>query len=294
MSTATEANQSGQTGRFASLPHRELELSAGPVRYREAGEGEPILFVHGLLVDGRLWHGVADLLSDRFRCIVPDWPMGSHTLPMKPTADLAPPAMASLVGELLDQLGIERATVVGNDTGGAVSQMLTAQRPEVVDRLVLTNCDTEDNFPPFPFNAMPPLARVPGGFRALTVPFRLGPVRRFVYGLLTARPIPPELVDAWLAPSSSDARIREDARRLTAGIRNRDLTEASARLARFERPVLLAWAPEDGLFAIRHAERLASRLPDARIERIAGAKTFVALDQPQRLAEAIGGFVGAS
>ncbi len=83
MTTATEANQSGQTGRFASLPHRELELSAGTVRYKEAGEGEPILFVHGLLVDGRLWHGVADLLSDRHRCIVPDWPIGSHALPMR-------------------------------------------------------------------------------------------------------------------------------------------------------------------------------------------------------------------
>ncbi len=292
MSTATEANQSGQTGRFASLPHRELELSAGTVRYREAGEGEPILFVHGLLVDGRLWDGVADLLSERFRCIVPDWPMGSHMLPMKPTADLAPPAMASLVGEFLDRLGIEQATVVGNDSGGAVSQMLTAQRPELVDRLVLTNCDTEDNFPPFPFNAMPPLARVPGGFAALTVPFRLGPVRRFTYGLLTDRPLPAELVDAWLAPSSADARIREDARKLTAGFRNRDLAEASARLGGYERPVLLAWGPEDRLFAIRHAERLAARLPDARIEPIPGAKTFVALDQPQRLAEAIFAFIG--
>jgi pimeloyl-ACP methyl ester carboxylesterase len=289
--TSTEANQSQGTPDFASLPERELELSAGTVRYREAGAGEPILFVHGLLVDGRLWHGVADLLSDRFRCIVPDWPMGSHTLPMKPAADLAPPAMASLVGEMLDRLGIERATVVGNDSGGAVSQMLTAQRPELVERLVLTNCDTEDNFPPFPFSAMPPLARVPGGFVALTVPFRLGPIRRFTYGLLTDRPLPAELVDAWLAPSSSDARIREDARKLTAGIRNRDLTEVTARLAGFERPVLFAWGSEDRLFAIRHAERLATRLPDAKIERIAGAKTFVALDQPQRLAEAIGAFI---
>jgi len=291
MSTTTEANQPQGTHDFGSLPPQELELSAGTVRYREAGAGEPILFVHGLLVDGRLWHRVAGHLSERFRCIVPDWPMGSHTLPMNPAADLAPPAMASLVGELLDRLGIERATVVGNDTGGAVCQMLAAQRPELVDRLVLTNCDTEDNYPPFPFNAMPPLARVPGGFTALTVPFRLGPVRRFTYGLLTDRPLPDELVDGWLAPSSSDARIREDARKLTAGVRNRDLAEATARLAGFERPVLLAWAPEDRLFAIRHAERLAARLPDARIERIPDARTFVALDQPQRLAEAISTFI---
>ncbi len=293
MSTSSETNQHRLTPPFASLSRREQELSAGSVRYREAGEGEPIVFVHGLLVDGRLWNGVADLLSDRFRCIVPDWPMGSHTLPMKPHADLAPPAVAALVAELIGGLGLERVTVVGNDTGGAVSQMLVAQRPDLVGRLVLTNCDTEDNFPPFPFNAMPPLARVPGGFTALTVPFRLGPVRRSVYGLLTKHPIPVELVDDWLAPASSDARIREDARKLTAGIRNHDLVEATARFAGFERPVLFAWAPEDGLFSIRHAERLAAKLSDARIERIADAKTFVSLDQPRRVADAIAGFISS-
>ena len=203
MSASNEASQDHQTPAFASLPRREQELSAGSVRFREAGEGEPIVFVHGLLVDGRLWDGVAERLRDRFRCIVPDWPMGSHTLPMKPHADLAPPAMAAHIAELIGALGLERVTVVGNDTGGAVSQMLVAQRPDLVERLVLTNCDTEDNFPPFPFSAMPPLARVPGGFAALTVPFRLGPVRRSVYGLLSKHPIPGELVDDWLAPASS-------------------------------------------------------------------------------------------
>ena len=125
------------------------------------------------------------------------------------------------------------------------------------------------------------------------MPFRVGPVRRFVYGLLTKRPIPRDLVDSWLDPSTSDPRIREDARKLTAGIRNRDLAEATALLTGFPRPVLLAWAPEDDLFAIRHAEGLAAKLPDARIERIADAKTFVSLDQPQRLADAIGKFIAS-
>ena len=74
-------------------------------------------------------------------------------------------------------------------------------------------------------------------------------------------------------------------------VRNRDLAEATSRLSGFQRPVLLAWATQDGLFSIRHAEKLAERLTDARIERIEGAKTFVSLDQPQRLADAIAAFV---
>jgi pimeloyl-ACP methyl ester carboxylesterase len=293
MTTSTEANQPEQTQGSPSLTPRRQQLSAGTVLYREAGAGEPILFVHGLLVDGRLWDGVAERLSDRFRCIVPDWPMGSHTLAMSPEADLAPPAIALLVGEMIEALELDRVTLVGNDSGGAISQMLIARRPELVGRLVLTNCDTDDNFPPFPFNALPPLARLPGGTRALLEPFRLRPVRRAVYGMLAKRPIPDELIDAWLAPSASDPRIREDARKLMAGVRKPDLVEATGRLAGYERPALFAWAPEDRFFGIERATRIAATMPNARVERIADAKTFVALDQPQRLADAIAGFVAS-
>lgn len=70
--------------------HRQIELPAGSVRYREAGEGKPVVFVHGYLVDGRLWDGVVEALGDRCRCIVPDWPMGAHRVPMRPDADLSP------------------------------------------------------------------------------------------------------------------------------------------------------------------------------------------------------------
>ena len=62
----------------------------GRIRYREAGEGKPVVFVHGYLVDGRLWDGVVDRLSDRCRCIAPDWPIGAQQIAMKPDADLSP------------------------------------------------------------------------------------------------------------------------------------------------------------------------------------------------------------
>src|SRR5215207_3171218 len=95
-----------------------VDLPQGPVAYREVGEGAPLLFVHGLLVDGRLWSDVPDRLASEFRCIVPDWPMGSHRLAMNPHADLSPPGMAEIIVAFADALGLDRVTVVGNDTGG--------------------------------------------------------------------------------------------------------------------------------------------------------------------------------
>src|SRR5215204_5645785 len=160
---------------------REVELPAGRISYREAGEGEPIVFVHGYLVDGRLWDGVVDRLADRFRCIAPDWPIGAHRTAMKPDADLSPPGIASLISSFLVALDLEDVTIVGNDSGGAMSQVLVTQRPERIGRLVLTNCDTHENFPPGPFKAMPPLAKLPGGMFLLSAPFRIEAIARYAF-----------------------------------------------------------------------------------------------------------------
>src|SRR4051812_32333855 len=107
----------------------EIELSAGTIRYRDTGSGPPIVFIHGLLVDGALWRKVVPSLEDRFRCIVPDLPLGSHTIPMKPSADLSPPGLAKLIGEFLDKLDLNDVTLVANDTGGALTQILIAGKP---------------------------------------------------------------------------------------------------------------------------------------------------------------------
>src|SRR5215211_4407897 len=85
------------------------------------------------------------------RCIVPDWPMGSHRTALNPGADLSPPGIAGLIAAFMDALELDRVTLVGNDTGGAMSQIFTAAHPDRVERLILTNCDTLEHFPPFPF-----------------------------------------------------------------------------------------------------------------------------------------------
>ena len=93
---------------------REIELPAGTIRYREAGEGKPVVFIHGYLVDGRLWGGVVDRLSDRCRCLAPDWPMGTQQVALKPDADLTPYGFASIVADFLEALDLTDVTIVGS------------------------------------------------------------------------------------------------------------------------------------------------------------------------------------
>ncbi len=271
----------------------EIELPAGTVRYRESGEGKAIVFVHGYLVDGRLWSGVVDRLSDRFRCLAPDWPMGSQQVAMRPDADLSPPGVAAIIASFLDKLGLDDVTIVGNNSGGAMSQVLVTRHPERIGRLVLTNCDTHENFPPGIFKAMPPLAKLPGGIEVLSAPFRIPAVARRAFKPFAKTKIPDDLIASWMAPGLHNSAIRHDLRKVTAGMNKRHTLEAAEKLGSFEHPLLLAWAPGDSYFPIKYAERLAASTPDARIVEIPNAKTFVALDQPQRLAEEIAKFASS-
>lgn len=273
---------------------KEIELPAGRIRYREAGEGKAVVFVHGFLVDGRLWDGVVDRLSDRCRCIAPDWPIAAHQVAMNPDADLSPTGIAALIAGFLEALQLDDVTIVGNDSGGAISQVLVTRRPARIGRLVLTNCDTHDNFPPGIFKAMPPLAKLPGGMTLLSAPFRIGALARTAFKPFARTPIPPDLVASWMRPSLSDPGVKRDATKVTAGMDKRYTLEAAERLSESELPLLLTWAPGDKFFPISYAERLQKTTPNARLVRIPDASTFVPLDQPALLADEIATFVQQS
>jgi pimeloyl-ACP methyl ester carboxylesterase len=269
----------------------EVQLPQGAIRYRDVGEGEPIVFVHGYLVDGRLWTETAEQLASSHRCLVPDWPLGAHASAMNEDADLTPPGIARIISDFLDALDLRGVTIVANDSGGAMSQVLVTRHPERIGRLVLTNCDTFENFPPSVFKLLPPLAKLPGAMAVVGLPFRVPALRRAAFAPFAKRPIPAELVDSWMKPSQSDPAINRDTAKVTAGMNKRFTLEAAERLKTFDRPTLIAWAPEDRVFKLADARKLAGTIPDARLETIDDAKTFVALDQPQRLAELIGDFV---
>ncbi len=277
-----------------SATRKEIDLPAGRIRYREEGEGKPIVFVHGYLVDGRLWGGVVDSLSDRCRCLAPDWPMGSQQIAMKPDADLTPYGVAATIASFLEALDLEDVTIVGNDSGGAMSQVLVSRHPERIGRLVLTNCDTFSNFPPGPFKALVQVAKLPGAMPVLLAPFRIPSVARAGFRPFAKRPIPADLVASWMQPGFEDPGVKHDLKKVTVGMNKRYTLEAAEKLRGSELPLLLTWAPGDRVFPIDGAKRLAAAMPNSRIVEIPDAGTFVPLDQPERVAEEIAGFVGTA
>lgn len=171
-----------------------------------------------------------------------------------------------------------------------MSQVLVSRHPERVGRLVLTNCDTHENFPPGIFKAMPPLAKLPGGMTILSAPFRVDAIARRAFAPFARTTIPAELIASWMAPATKDRGIMRDLKKVTGGMNKRYTLEAARKLSGMELPILLTWAPGDRYFPISYAERLAGEVPNARIVQIPDAKTFVPLDQPQRLAEEIAQF----
>jgi pimeloyl-ACP methyl ester carboxylesterase len=272
---------------------RQIDLPAGTISYREAGEGKPVVFVHGYLVDGRLWDGVVDSLSDRHRCLAPDWPIGAQQIAMKPDADLSPYGIAATIADFLEALDLSDVTIVGNDSGGAMSQVLVTRHPERIGRLVLTNCDTHENFPPGIFKAMPPIAALPGGMAVLAAPFRIGALARAAFKPFSRNPIPAELVASWMEPALHDPGVKRDAKKVTAGMNKRYTLEAAEKLRSSKLPILLTWAPGDRVFPIKYAQRLVADTPGAHLVEIPDSSTFVPLDQPRRLADEIAGFAAS-
>jgi pimeloyl-ACP methyl ester carboxylesterase len=265
-------------------------LPQGELRYFERGSGRPVVFVHGVLTNAELWRAVIPGVADAgFRCLAPDWPLGAHELPMPPDADLSPPGQAGLIAAFLEALDLRDVILVANDTGGALTQILMSRHPERVERVVLTPSDSFEYFFPPIFKPLPWLARVPGSMRVIAAALRIKAFRRspMVFGWVTKNPVSPDLAESYFGPLRRSAGVRRDLRKLLRAVHPRHTLAAARELRTFNRPVLLAWAPEDKLFPIRLAHRLAGMLPDSRLVEIGDSYTFISEDQPAVLARHI-------
>lgn len=271
---------------------RTVTLPGGTIELADDGpaSGPPLVLFHGFMVDERLWDPIVPgLVAAGLRVVRPRLPIGSHRLPY--ATHPSPRVVAHLVADLVEHLGLEDVTLVGNDSGGAMSQMLLAERPERIGRLVLTNCDTADNFPPFPFDLLfLRLSRVP---RLLHLTMRLSNATgatRMLFGWLTSRGFDRALVDSWARPYLADRAIRDQTDRFLRAVDPGELAAAEDRLRDSDVPVLLLWGAADRFFTLAHARRLAGLLRDARVVEVPGARTFVMHDAPARAVEEIAAF----
>jgi pimeloyl-ACP methyl ester carboxylesterase len=279
---------------WMSATEQTIDLDGATIRYRVSGNGPTLVFVHGVWVAGPVWNDLVARL-DTVRCIVPTWPLGAHADPA-PAADLSARATAKRIPDFLEALDLSDVTLVGNDTGGGLClAALGTERPGLqrIGRLVLTNCDSYEHFPPKGFDKMVALMRRSPAVGSALLSFFASSLgqRVFLKGVCVtpprgarARPI--------FGAFPDNAAARKDALRVTQSLEPSVTLDAVGALRAFSKPVLLAWGSADRLFPLDHARRLEADFADARLEVMNGARTFVMLDQPDELAAEIAAFVG--
>jgi pimeloyl-ACP methyl ester carboxylesterase len=275
---------------------RDVELSAGTIEYVDTGgEGPVLVLLHGLMMDASLWDEVIADLSAGYRCLAPTLPLGAHRRAVRPGADLSLPGIARLVAEFLDRLGLRDVTLVGNDTGGALVQLLMADGNTRVARAVLVSCDAFDNFPPGLTGRTLLLAGrlAPSLFGLFMQQMRVRAVRRLpiAFGWLTMRG--DAATARWMKPVLTGPAIRHDTVRMlrAAAADTRFLLTAAERLPDFSRPVLVVWASRDRVMPPEHGRRLAKLLPQGQLAEVDDSYTLIPLDQPARLTQLIRDFV---
>ena len=272
--------------------HR-VEIPAGAIRYRERGSGSPIVFVHGVAVNGDLWRQVVPGLVSGYRCITPDLPWGSHSLPLNPDTDLSLPGMARIVADFLDALHLTDVAIVANDTGGAVAQALVGRHPQRIARLVLTSCDAFEKFPPTPqkYLELTARSRILTWIVAYTAKYKLVQRLPTAYGFVTSRPIPADIMRSFTSPVRLNAGVRRDFRRMLRAVDTKYTFEAADRLTTFDKSALVLWAENDKIFPREHGQRLAQLLPRGQFRLITNSRTFIPEDQPELLTAAIKDFL---
>ncbi|MGH3457789.1 alpha/beta fold hydrolase [Aeromicrobium sp.] len=272
-----------------------IDLPQGQIRYHVAGPDEsdapPVVLIHGFLVDHGLWTGVTDLLAAQgIRSYSPDLPLGSHTIALKPDADQSPRGVAQLIIDFLTALDLHDVTLVGSDTGGALCQFVLDADHTRIGRLVLTNCDAFDQFPPAPFDFLLKLGRKPWRLRLMGESMRPRFLRHSVIGFggLVDKPLDPQLSRRWITPLLEDAGVRRDTSRFVSNIKPSELVDVSTRLGTFGKPVRLVWGAADRFFKIEFAHRLKDAFgPNAEVVEVPGGRTFLSLDEPELVADEI-------
>jgi pimeloyl-ACP methyl ester carboxylesterase len=270
----------------------QVTLQDATIEYRVLGPDDsahpPVLFIHGILVDHTLWMTAAEELArNGFRCILPDLPLGSHRIPVDGSIALTPLIVAEMIHEFIGALDLRDVTLVGNDTGGGLCQLLVDAHPDDVGRLVLTNCDAFEKFPPFPFNAVFATMRGPRSIGLLSKLMKVAALRRSPLGYGLLMQTDDALTVSWVMPMSTDPRIAANLATLLRGVAAMDLTDVATRLPRFAKPVTIVWGMADRCFTPALGRRLAALFSNVEWVEVPGARTFVALDAPSAVVDAI-------
>lgn len=282
-----------------SRAKRFVAVDEARVAFYEQGHGEPVVFVHGCPFSSFIWRNIIpSLAASGHRCLAPDL-LGLGDTETPTGADWSLPAQVDMVVGFLDALGIERAHFVSHDHGGAVAQMLAAQQPQRIDKLVISNAEAYDNWPSSEERPFVRATQIPILGRVILWAWSHRRLLRYTLerskAVADPKVLSAELVDGYRRANLSDKRRRAKTRRFLAGQidpdNNRCTLDALHGLRRFYRPTMLLWGADDPHFGPSWAQRLADDIPGVeRVELLEGAGHLVMEDRPEQVAEMLGEF----
>lgn len=277
-----------------SMKHH-IQVRDVRVAYLDDGEGPPLLLLHGCPFSSYIWRHVIPLLRPHFRCIAPDL-LGLGDTETPPDADWSLPAQAATVAGLLDALHIDAAHVVAHDHGAATAQLIAAQHPARIHRLVITNAEAYDNWPSHEEMPFLRATQLPLIGRLVMWAWARPPMLR--YALRSGKAVydpailTPALVRGYIAANLADGRRRAKTRRFLAGQLNQANQQATADalpgLRRFDHPTLIVWGRDDPHFGPEWAERLRRDIPGAvRVELLPDTGHLLMEERPDDLARLV-------
>ena len=273
-----------------------ISLHGHDVYYRRAGEGPVILLVHGMAGSSATWQPVIDDLSEHFTVVAPDLP--GHGRSDKPRGDYSLGAYASVLRDLLGDLDLGQATVVGQSLGGGIAMQFAYQYPALCGRLVLVGSGglgSEVNgllralaFPGveyvLPAAFVPVIGDVVSGFTNLV-------------GKIGLRPSP-EVVQMWMAYSSLADR---DTRTAFLHTLRSVVDHRGQRVSALDKihmadqiPTLIAWGDNDRIIPVQHGYDAHEAIADSRLEIFEGCGHFVHAEEPARFARLLADFVATT
>jgi pimeloyl-ACP methyl ester carboxylesterase len=267
---------------------RTIATADGAVAYAEFGDGPAAVFLHGLGTSGALWRHAMERLADTSRCIAVDLP-GHGGTSVRDSFSLA--ATADMVADLCRELATGQIDLVGNDTGGAVAQVFAARHPELLRSLVLTNCDTEGNYPPpefAPFVELAQNGQIAPLVLAVTADpsaWRTSPVAD---GYEDPAGIPDDALRAYFTAIGGTQEAARYFELIMASLDPAELAAAGPALRSLDVPVLLVWGTGYPPFDVKWAYRLRDQMPAVReVIEIDGAKLLFPEERPEALVTAL-------
>ncbi|WP_431235075.1 alpha/beta fold hydrolase [Mycolicibacterium psychrotolerans] len=271
-----------------------LDLHGDQVAYLDEGQGDVILLLHGMAGSSATWRQMIRPLSRRYRVIAPDLP--GHGSSDKPRSDYSLGAFAVFLRDLLDELGVTHATVVGQSLGGGIAMQFVYQHPDYCRRLVLMNSGGLG--PDVGWTLR--LLSAPGAELIMPIiapppVLAAGERVRSLFGKLGITS--PRGGEIWNAYSSfADAKTRQAFLRTLRSVVDYRGQAVSAlnRLHVADMPVMVIWGDQDAIIPVEHAYSAHETRPDVRLEVLEGVGHFPQVERPMEVVDLIDDFIAST